>query len=72
MLSLLVSGPHGQERSGLWYHKVLVVSLRQFHISAGEGDVFARSLPKLDCFLKGAKRLHGVQFSCPRLPITID
>ena len=58
--------------SGLAYGtvKCYLSAVRHLYISKGEGDPFAKSLPKLDYVLKGVKRQKGVQPSRPRLPIT--
>lgn len=58
--------------SGLAYGimKCYLSTVRHLHISRGEDDPFARSMPKLDYVLKGAKLQKGTQPSRSRLPIT--
>ena len=50
--------------------KCYLSAVRHLYISKGEGDPFAKSLPKLDYVLKGVSRDKGVQPSRLRLPIT--
>jgi hypothetical protein len=50
--------------------KCYLSAVRHLDISRGEEDPFARSMPKLEYVLKGAKRQKGTQPSHPRLPIT--
>ena len=61
-----------QAESGLAYGtvKCYLSAVRHLYISKGEGDPFAKSLPKLDYVVKGVKRQKGVQPSRQRLPIT--